>query len=469
MSKGLLQRSGQGSWWPTILAVLCSAGVFLFDWWAPKGWAEAMLYVPVVLISLWSPRRGHTVLVASLSTVLTIVGFFVSAAGIPVQPAFINRLLAILVIWVTAILGLLLRRLADGLQKSETRLRTILETAPDGIITMDEQGAIESFNPAAALLFGYRPDELVGRNLSLLVAPGLAESNGRPSDAFRLQDWTTASGGRQVTGRRKDKSLFPVELSLSEMRLGRRRLFIGILHDITEREEARKRLLQSERLAAIGEAMTGLAHESRNALQRSQACLEMLASQVADRPQAVEFITDIQGAQDDLHELYEDVREYAAPVRLDRRPCLLSDVAGEAWKSLASACKGRTVKYRQSIGRPEIECDADRFALRQVFRNILENSLAACDDPVEIEIRCEPADLNGGPAVCVALWNNGPPLTAEQRTRIFDAFYTTKTHGTGLGMAIARRLVEAHGGWITVGPQSNRGAEIRITLPGSTL
>jgi signal transduction histidine kinase len=112
----------------------------------------------------------------------------------------------------------------------------------------------------------------------------------------------------------------------------------------------------------------------------------------------------------------------------------------------------------------DLHCSVDQFRLEQVFRNILENSLAACADPVRIEIRCTLAQIQNQPAVHVSVRDNGPGLSAEQRARIFDPFFTTKTKGTGLGMAIAKRIVEAHGGQIAVG-DTGPGAEIGLILP----
>src|SRR5262249_12176498 len=113
----------------------------------------------------------------------------------------------------------------------------------------------------------------------------------------------------------------------------------------------------------------------------------------------------------------------------------------------------------------DLRCPVDQFRLGQVFRNILENALAACPDPVEIKVTCVRIEMDGQPAVQIAFRDNGPGLNAEQRQRIFDPFFTTKAKGTGLGMAIARRIVEAHGGQIAVGAGTERGAEIIVTLP----
>jgi signal transduction histidine kinase len=117
----------------------------------------------------------------------------------------------------------------------------------------------------------------------------------------------------------------------------------------------------------------------------------------------------------------------------------------------------------------DLSCVVDLFSLERVFRNVFENSLAACRDPVRIDVRCAAVLHEGQPALRVAIKDNGPGLTPEQRQKIFQPFYTTKRQGTGLGMAIARRIVEAHGGQIVVGNGAAGGAEILITLPRGML
>src|SRR5271157_3125035 len=237
----------------------------------------------------------------------------------------------------------------------------------------------------------------------------------------------------------------------------------GFAIDITELKHAQRRALQAERLAAIGQMVAGLAHESRNALQRGQACLEMLSRRLTG-PEALDLVAGIQEAQDDLHRLYEEVRSYAAPVLLERRRCHLRDVLHEAWARLESTRQGREARLSER-GLPAPVCQGDHFHLEQVFRNILDNALAACHDPVEIDIGWAEVDCDGQPAVRVAVRDHGPGLTAEQRRNLFEPFYTTKTRGTGLGLAIARRIVETHGGRIDVGPGDGRGTTILITLP----
>ena len=231
-------------------------------------------------------------------------------------------------------------------------------------------------------------------------------------------------------------------------------------------EEEHAKLLQAERLAAIGQTVTGLAHESRNAFQRTHACLDMLAEEVKDRPEALRLVGRIGDTQDHIHQLYEEVREYAGPVQVRRAPVSLSEVVRGAWDRLDQVRQSRTAHLtEESLAEASrLVCVVDAFALEQVFRNIFENALAACQHPVAIQVTYRESFLETRPAIQVSVTDNGPGLGAEQRARIFEPFYTTKTRGTGLGMAIARRLVEAHGGTIEVGPRE-KGAEILVTVP----
>ena len=129
----------------------------------------------------------------------------------------------------------------------------------------------------------------------------------------------------------------------------------------------------------------------------------------------------------------------------------------------------KQVELKELSGAPATECEADHFALGQVFRNVLENAIAACpDERGEIEIGVRDAILNERqPAVTVSIHDNGPGFIDDAQDQIFDPFFTTKTKGTGLGMSIAKRIVEAHGGKISASNGAHGGAQINITLPRS--
>ena len=317
-------------------------------------------------------------------------------------------------------------------------------------------------NAALSRLMGYNADEMTGRT------PQLFE--GTRTDRVRMAQVDEAiSAGRSITiesvCQRKDGSEFPVELHLSPVSDpdGQRSHTVATIRDISERRRAEERLLQAERLAAIGKAMTGLAHESRNALQRAQASLDLLAADFEDNAQATKLIKRIQVAQDDLHRLYEDVREYARPIRIEPHPCRLDELLQQAWDELVVKRECRLSKLNELKRTRDLVCDVEAFAIRQVFRNLLDNSLAACPDPVEIGVIWSDTTLNGMPALRVSIRDNGPGVSPEHRAQIFDEFFTTKTHGTGLGLAISRRFIETHGGRIEAAP-TTPGLEIVITL-----
>ncbi|MHC4133364.1 MAG: PAS domain S-box protein [Planctomycetota bacterium] len=466
---------------------------------------------------------------------------------------------------------------------------TILDAAVEGILIIDAKGTVESINPAALRMFGYTAEEVVGENVSTLMpVPYRAEHNGYIAEYLATGTKKIIGIGRETMGRRKDGTDFPIELAVSEVRLGDRQLFTGFVRDITERKEAERalreqrdfandlietaqaivlvldpegrivrfnkymeelsgyrleevkgkdwfaiflpekdrprirdvfgdavadlevrgninpivrkdgtereiswwaktlkdgdgnvvgvlsvghnvtelrdaqeRVVQAERLAGIGEMITGLAHESRNALQRIQACLEMLSLEVEGRPEALDYVRRIQKAQDYLSQLYDEVRNYAAPLQLEMQECDLRRLWGAAWADLELRRRGKAIELIDRTDGADLTFRVDPFAFGQVFRNILDNAITAVGEKGRISADCK----TGHSAVALTFSDSGPGLDADQKERIFRPFYTTKTQGTGLGLAIVKRIVEAHGGRVAVGSGSMPGAAIVVTLP----
>jgi len=322
--------------------------------------------------------------------------------------------------------------------------------------------------PAFCRMTGFTIEDIIGRTPRVLQGPNtdravLAQLR-RRLDAG--QSYTC-----ELINYRKDRSEYLVQLTIDPVRNAEGDVshWVAVQQDVTERRRAEETLAQAERLAAIGAAMAGLSHESRNALQRMQASLDVLAEETAGQPQLTEQINNIRLSQEDLFQLYEEVREFAAPVRLDPQTCYVDNIVHDTWAMLALKREGRNIRFREQTGDVDLQCEVDEFAIRQVFRNILENALAACQDPVEIEVTYLNIPDDREAALRIVFQDNGPGLNAEQQRRIFDEFYTTKPHGTGLGMAIVRRLVEGHGGRVEIGPEYRGGAQIVVTLPRRAL
>jgi len=224
--------------------------------------------------------------------------------------------------------------------------------------------------------------------------------------------------------------------------------------------DAQSRAIQAERLAAIGQTMTALAHESRNVLQRIRAASDVLSLEIAGNPDAEKSLDMIQRASSDLQRLLEEVRSFAAPIQLHRNSVHLPSVWQRAWSDIAPSRDRRNAELAETLDGSELDVEIDTVRMEQVFRNLFENSLAAGFDPVRIHVDCR---CDEG-VVEVRCGDNGPGLNEEQQKRVFEPFYTTKNFGTGLGMPICERIIEAHSGTIQVEP-SDSGACFLIRLP----
>lgn len=233
--------------------------------------------------------------------------------------------------------------------------------------------------------------------------------------------------------------------------------------DITELSDAQSRLVQSERLAVIGQTMAGLAHESRNAFQRSQAALETLGLELEDRPEAVKLVERIQRAHDHLLHLYEEVLQFARPVRLEIQTLQLTSLIHQTWDHVRQASSEKQVRLEMDSPLTA-ELSADPFALEQVFRNLLENAIEASGHDSVITISMQEVWLGVARCIEVHVRDFGSGLSDEAIARVFEPFYTTRSRGTGLGLPIARRLIESHGGTLEL-RQSQPGITAVVTIP----
>jgi signal transduction histidine kinase len=190
----------------------------------------------------------------------------------------------------------------------------------------------------------------------------------------------------------------------------------------------------------------------------------MLTATVSDA-NVKQVIEHLHSSHTRLHRLLEDVRHFAGPMLLEKSTCSLEDIWQHAWSSLANARQDREAELHETIICPNLNCQVDALRIEQVFRNLLENSLAACPDPLWIEIHASEIQHNGKPALRISVRDNGPGLSQEAKSKVFEPFFTTKQRGTGLGMAISERILKAHGGELGLSNTNKRGAEFLLVLP----
>jgi PAS domain S-box-containing protein len=358
------------------------------------------------------------------------------------------------------------RRIESELQQEQQFASRILRTAEAVILVLDLNGRVIRFNPFFERISGWKQHELIGHDWFEMCIP--RRERDRVWEVFvRTAADLQSEGIINAVLTRKGREL---QLRWSNTTLkdgaGKTTAVLAVGIDVTDFLFAQDRALQAERLAAIGQTMAALAHESRNALQRIQAGVEMLELDLETDPVALRELRSIHRATRDLHQLLEEVRSFAAPIVLDRETADIRELWRRAWRQLSVAHPNRDAELVESTGTLDLCLTIDVMRIEQVFRNLFDNSLAACMDPVRILIEATTVD----PATIeIVIRDNGPGLSDEQREKLFDAFYTTKNSGTGLGMSIVQRIVEAHGGHILVTTSGHHsdwpGAAFVIRLP----
>lgn len=240
-------------------------------------------------------------------------------------------------------------------------------------------------------------------------------------------------------------------------------LLLGSLRRARMLQTAQRRAAQAERLAVIGNAVAAVAHESRGALQRILARVDLIRMMHPDDADLLEDLASIEDASTQLQLHFEELRQFSVPVVLQRAPSGLRDLVHRVWHNVQ--CCGAFAGAKLTVPDEDIQCIVDRMRIEQVMRNLFENAIAACDEVACIEVDWRVGAGHDGEMVSITVRDNGSGFTAEQRASAFEPFFTTKRHGTGLGLAICRRIIEAHGGTIEVDDRVDCGAAIVMTLP----
>jgi PAS domain S-box-containing protein len=347
----------------------------------------------------------------------------------------------------------------DALRKSEERLRSIVESAVDAIIVIDDRGLIQAFNPSAERLFGYRVSEVLGRNVTILMpSPDRERHDGYLRHYLTTGEQKIIGIGREVTARRKDGTTFPVHLSVGEMKAEGTRSFTGILHDLSDRVVLEQRLAEQKSLAKLGEMAAVVAHEVKNPIAGIRGALQVITSRMPaeqrDRSVLLEIITRL----DALNRIVQDMLMFARPRALRKEPIALGALMSET----ASLIKRDPNMNNLEIGViGSADISGDREMLQIAFQNILMNAAQAMEGQGRVDVTISQHDGR-----CrVDVRDRGPGMPQEVREKAFDAFFTTKHRGTGLGLPIARGVVEAHGGAIQIIIVPAGGTTLSVELP----
>jgi two-component system sensor kinase FixL len=361
------------------------------------------------------------------------------------------------------------------LAEREAHLRSILDTVPDAMVVIDQQGTIQSFSAAAERLFGWSEAEATGRNVSTLMPEPYRSAH----DGYLMRYLTTGERriigiGRVVVGERRDGSTFPMELSVGEMHGDTHRYFTGFVRDLTDRESTERRLqdLQSElvhvsRLTAMGEMASALAHELNQPLSAIANYMRGAAHHLAADPPNRGKIQDAlsKSAEQALRagEIIRRLRDFVAKGEAERRIELLSKLLEEAGALAMIGAKERGVRLRFDFDPKADLVLADKVQIQQVVLNLMRNAIEAMEGGGRRELTIS---SRGGPddMILICVTDTGPGIDPAMVGQLFQPFMTTKSQGMGVGLSISRTIVEAHGGRIWAEPNPGGGAAFKFTL-----
>ncbi len=363
------------------------------------------------------------------------------------------------------------------IQEREAHLRSILETVPDAMIVIDERGIVQLFSAAAERLFGYSSDEVCGQNVKLLMPSPHSENHDGYLKHYRETGERRIIGiGRVVAGRRKDGSIFPMELSVGEANRNGHRLFTGFVRDLSERQSAERRIqeLQAQlshisRLTEMGQMASGLAHELNqpltavaNYLQAARRLIDRGDDASVQRAKGAmeSAVAQVTRAGEIIRRLREFVRKADPERRSEDILVLIEEASGLAL--IGAKERDIRVEYRTARALPRVY--VDKVQIQQVLVNLLRNAVDAMDRSPRREILIQtqpPMDR----LVEVGVIDTGPGIAEEVLERLFQPFVTTKAQGMGVGLSICRAIIEAHGGRLWYEPNPDGGAIFRFTVP----
>lgn len=360
------------------------------------------------------------------------------------------------------------------IEAREALLSSVLETVPDAMLTIDEFGMIESFSAAAERLFGYDASEVVGCNVAMLMPDSDAEQHDDQLEQYRTTvDRHIIGKMRRVFGRRKDGTQFPHELYIGEAVGGGRRVFTGFVRDLTAREHAaaelqqvQAELIQISRVSAIGTMATALAHDLNQPLTAVtnyvQSASALMPSAQGEMLALVREALDAAGREAmRAGEIVRRLRDFIARGELDRTHERVDGIVSDACALAAVGSRARAVSCEINIPKAVPPVLIDRVQVQQVLINLIQNAIEAMESAGILRIDAE----RNGSMVKITVTDSGPGIPAGKEDRLFDPFISSKSGGMGLGLAISRTIVEAHGGklWCTNAPGG--GARFRFTLP----
>lgn len=468
--------------YPYILAVLSVALAFAVRL-ALEGVlsdnAPFIIFIPPILLVAAVGGLKPTLLALVLSSLAaaSVIGHAGMSALVPLSIfAFVGIAIGVVGEMLQSVRRVI-RTAEATLASREAHLRSILDTVLDATVVSTRDGTIVSFNAAAVRQFGYSEDEVVGQNLRVLMPePYRREHDGYIARYLDTGEKRIIGVDRVVVGRRKDGSTFPMKLAVGEMHSGGQTFFTGFIRDLTEREETAARLHETQgelarlaRLNEMGEMASTLAHELNQPLSAIanyvHGCVRLL--QDAGDPKTVMVREALEAAAEQslrAGQIIKHLREFVTKGETDKTPENIRKVIEESGALALAGSKEKGVRTVFDFAPGAEMAMIDRIQIQQILINLMRNAIEAMKDSPyrELTVRTR---LDSKGEIAVEVEDTGPGISNEIAQDLFKPFVTTKAGGMGIGLSISKRIVEAHGGEMTVSKNASGGASFRFTLP----
>ncbi|EFA3070724.1 two-component system sensor histidine kinase AtoS [Escherichia coli] len=347
--------------------------------------------------------------------------------------------------------------LAQALRETRTLNDLIIENAADGVIAIDRQGDVTTMNPAVEVITGYQRHELVGQPYSMLF-----DNTQFYSPVLDTLEHGTEHVALEISFPGRDRT---IELSVTTSRIhnthGEMIGALVIFSDLTARKETQRRMAQAERLATLGELMAGVAHEVRNPLTAIRGYVQILRQQTSD-PIHQEYLSVVLKEIDSINKVIQQLLEFSRPRHSQWQQVSLNALVEETLVLVQTAGVQARVDFISELDNELSPINADRELLKQVLLNILINAVQAISARGKIRIQTwQYSDSQQA----ISIEDNGCGIDLSLQKKIFDPFFTTKASGTGLGLALSQRIINAHQGDIRVASLPGYGATFTLILP----
>jgi PAS domain S-box-containing protein len=450
---------------PLAAACVVALIVFFVDIVTPLGADIGVLYVIPLLLTAFAGSARITFLAAAQASILTLVGAVLSPASGTFWLAAANRLTALLVIWTTTAILTRFERTGTALDQRTKDLADVSYAIDQSAIVAvtDVKGTIQYVNKKFCEISKYSREELIGQDHRII-------NSGYHPKEFIRDLWTTIANGRiwrgEIRNRAKDGSIYWVDTTIVPFmdERGKPYQYMAIRYEVTDRKRSEERLREQTALARLGEMAAVVAHEVKNPIAGIRGALQVIASRMAPDQRDRAVMGDIITRLDGLNAIVQDLLVFARP-----RPVRAEHV------DVAALVRGTADLIRRdpALAAVDVRVDVDRAAsaivqadpeqLQMVFQNVLINAAQAMNGLGHISVTI--GDANGRCRLSIA--DHGPGMPADVRNKAFDPFFTTKHRGTGLGLPIAKRIIDAHGGEIRIETPPGGGTVVSIDLPAT--